>query len=163
RRRSDTRTSRERVSSTPIERVIRGPDQMPKSSPKAKTATATAKAPSARGRSKTAVSDSQNSKPRQDGRRTKAAAKDTVRVPDVEAMVKRSPTEQEVADRLGVSVPELHEVISQISFVSVLALDELLSVGNDRGEQISLIDTLADKSIDPTHGLESQETRGLLA
>jgi RNA polymerase sigma factor for flagellar operon FliA len=56
---------------------------------------------------------------------------------DVEAMVKRSPTEQEVADRLGVSVPELHEVISQISFVSVLALDELLSVGNDRGEQIS--------------------------
>jgi len=82
---------------------------------------------------------------------------------DVEAMVKRSPTEQEVADRLGVSVPELHEVISQISFVSVLALDELLSVGNDRGEQISLIDTLADKSIDPTTGLESQETRGLLA
>ncbi len=82
---------------------------------------------------------------------------------DVEAMVKRSPTEQEVADRLGVSVPELHEVISQISFVSVLALGELLSVGNDRGEQISLIDTLADKSIDPTTGLESQETRGLLA
>jgi len=82
---------------------------------------------------------------------------------DVEAMVKRSPTEQEVADRLGVTVPELHEVISQISFVSVLALDELLSVGNDRGEQISLIDTLADKSIDPTTGLESQETRGLLA
>jgi RNA polymerase sigma factor for flagellar operon FliA len=82
---------------------------------------------------------------------------------DVEAMVKRSPTEQEVADRLGVTVPELHEVISQISFVSVLALDELLSVGSDRGEQISLIDTLADKGIDPTTGLESQETRGLLA
>src|SRR3954463_1052077 len=82
---------------------------------------------------------------------------------DLEAMLKRSPTEQEVADRLGVSVPELHEVISQISFVSVLALDELLSVGNDRGEQISLIDTLADKSIDPTTGLESHETRGLLA
>ena len=58
---------------------------MPKSSPKAKTATATAKAPSARGRSKTAVSDSQNSKPRQDARRTKAPVKDTVRVPDVDA------------------------------------------------------------------------------
>jgi RNA polymerase sigma factor for flagellar operon FliA len=82
---------------------------------------------------------------------------------DVEAMVKRAPTEQEVADRLGVTVPELHEVISQISFVSVLALDELLSVGSDRGEQISLLDTLADKGIDPTTGLESHETRGLLA
>jgi RNA polymerase sigma factor for flagellar operon FliA len=58
---------------------------------------------------------------------------------------------------------ELHDVINQISFVSVLALDELLSVGSDRGEQVSLIDTLADRSVDPTTGLEGQETRGLLA
>ncbi len=28
---------------------------------------------------------------------------------------------------------------------------------------MSLIDTLADKGLDPTHGVESQETRGLLA
>lgn len=82
---------------------------------------------------------------------------------DVEAMLKRAPTEKEVAERLGVSVAELHEVISQISFVSVLALDELLSVGTDRGEQISLLDTLADRGIDPTSGVEGQETRGLLA
>src|SRR5439155_23805631 len=47
---------------------------------------------------------------------------------DLEAMLKRSPTEQEMAERLGISVPELHDVISQISFVSVLALDELLSL-----------------------------------
>ena len=53
--------------------------------------------------------------------------------------------------------------MSQISFVSVLALDELVSVGADRGEQVSLIDTLADKHLDPTSGVESQETRGLLA
>ncbi len=82
---------------------------------------------------------------------------------DLESMLKRAPTELEVAERLGVSLPELHDVISQISFVSVLALDELLSVGSDRGEQISLLDTLADRSTDPTTGLEGQETRGLLA
>ncbi len=82
---------------------------------------------------------------------------------DVEAMMKRAPTEHEVADRLGVSIEELHDVINQISFVSVLALDELLSVGSDRGEQVSLLDTLADKGTDPTTGLEGQETRGLLA
>lgn len=82
---------------------------------------------------------------------------------DIEGMVKRAPTEPEVADRLGVSIAELHEVVSQISFVSVLALDELLSVGSDRGEQISLLDTLADKGLDPTSSLEGQETRGLLA
>ena len=82
---------------------------------------------------------------------------------DLEAMLKRQPTEAEMADRLGISRSELHAVVSQISFVSVLALDELVSVGADRGEQVSLIDTLADKHLDPTSGVESQETRGLLA
>jgi RNA polymerase sigma factor for flagellar operon FliA len=82
---------------------------------------------------------------------------------DLESMLKRQPTEQEMAERLGISRRELHEVVSQISFVSVLALDELVSVGADRGEQVSLIDTLADRGIDPTSGVESQETRGLLA
>ncbi len=82
---------------------------------------------------------------------------------DLESMLKRQPTEQEMAERLGISRRELHDVVSQISFVSVLALDELVSVGADRGEQVSLIDTLADRGIDPTSGVESQETRGLLA
>jgi len=82
---------------------------------------------------------------------------------DLESMLKRAPTEKEVAARLGFTLPELHEVINQISFVSVLALDELLSVGSDRGEQVSLLDTLADKSSDVSMGLEGQETRGLLA
>ena len=82
---------------------------------------------------------------------------------DVEAQVKRAPSEKEVAARLGVSIGELHEVVSQISFVSVLALDELLAVGSDRGEQISLLDTLADKGTDPSSGLEGHETRGMLA
>lgn len=82
---------------------------------------------------------------------------------DLEAMLKRQPTEAEMAERLGISRSELHDVVSQISFVSVLALDELVSVGADRGEQVSLIDTLADKQLDPTSGVESQETRGLLA
>jgi RNA polymerase sigma factor for flagellar operon FliA len=81
---------------------------------------------------------------------------------DLEAMLKRQPTEKELAERLGMSLAELHEVITQISFVSVLALDETISVGQDRGEQVSLIDTLADRGLDPTHGVESQETRSLL-
>jgi RNA polymerase sigma factor for flagellar operon FliA len=82
---------------------------------------------------------------------------------DLESMLKRQPTEKELAERLGMSMHELHEVITQISFVSVLALDETVSVGADRGEKVSLVDTLADKGFDPSTGVESQETRGLLA
>jgi RNA polymerase sigma factor FliA len=82
---------------------------------------------------------------------------------DLEAMLKRQPTEQEMAERLGISRRELHDVVSQVSFVSVLALDELVSVGGDRTGQVSLVETLADRGIDPTSGVESQETRGMLA
>ena len=81
----------------------------------------------------------------------------------VEAKLKRAPSDGEVSEHLGISVEELHEVVSQISFVSVIALDELLTVGEDRGEKVSLIDTLADATLDPTTGLEGQETRGMLA
>ena len=82
---------------------------------------------------------------------------------DLESIHKRAPTEKEVAARLGVTLRELHEVINQISFVQVLQLDEILSVGSDRGEQVSLLDTLADRGTDPTTELEGQEMRGLLA
>jgi RNA polymerase sigma factor for flagellar operon FliA len=83
---------------------------------------------------------------------------------EIEVREKRSPTEQEVADRLGVSVAELHEVVTQISFVSVMALDEVLPVGADRGETISLLDILADTgTTDPEVGVEDQETRTFLA
>lgn len=84
---------------------------------------------------------------------------------EVEAREKRQPTEVEVAERLGVSKGELHDVVTQISFVSVMALDEALSVGADRGESMSLMDTLADAGdlTDPAAGVEDQETRGMLA
>ena len=82
---------------------------------------------------------------------------------DLESIHKRGPTEKEVAARLGVTLRELHDVINQISFVQVLQLDEILSVGSDRGEQVSLLDTLADRGTDPTTALEGEETRGLLA
>jgi len=46
-----------------------------------------------------------------------------------------------------------------------MALDEALSVGTDRGESLSLIDTLADPGdlTDPAAGVEDHETRGMLA
>ena len=81
----------------------------------------------------------------------------------LEGDLKRAPTESEISSHMGISRTELHDVVTQISFVSVMALDEVLSVGDDRGEKISLLDTLADPSHDPTSSLEGQETRGLLA
>ncbi len=81
----------------------------------------------------------------------------------LETELKRPPTDEEVAERLGISVPELQETLTQISFVSVMALDEVIG-GDERGEPRSLLDTLADAAGgDPTAELEGQEMRGILA
>src|ERR671919_2646739 len=82
---------------------------------------------------------------------------------NLEARLHRAPTDEEVAEHLGISLEELHEVTSQISFVSVLALEEAVG-GDDQGEPRSLLDTLADAAnADPSSGLEGQEMRGLLS
>jgi RNA polymerase sigma factor for flagellar operon FliA len=82
---------------------------------------------------------------------------------DIEGRLKRAPTETEIAEHLGINVTELHDMVSQISFVSVMALDEVVATGENRGEGVTLLDTLADSGLDPISGLEGQETRGLLA
>jgi RNA polymerase sigma factor for flagellar operon FliA len=79
----------------------------------------------------------------------------------VEAREKRAPTDGEVADHMGMSVDDLHDTINQISFVSVMALDELVST--EKGEGLSLIDTLADASSDPGLGLEAGEMRAMIS
>ena len=80
---------------------------------------------------------------------------------EVEAREKRAPTDGEIAQHLGTSVEELRDIINQISFVSVMALDEMVSSGS--GEGLSLIDTLADMSSDPGMGLERGEMRAMLS
>jgi RNA polymerase sigma factor for flagellar operon FliA len=76
----------------------------------------------------------------------------------------RAPTDPEVAEAMGISVHDLRGIYNQVSFVSMVALDELLSVGADKGDKISLIDTLEDPtSEDPVAAFEAEETKRVLA
>jgi RNA polymerase sigma factor for flagellar operon FliA len=82
----------------------------------------------------------------------------------LEARLHRTPTENEVAGELGIALDDLHAIFSQVSFVNVIALDELLNVGGERGDKLSLVDTLEDtKAEDPVAAFESEETKYLLA
>jgi RNA polymerase sigma factor FliA len=82
----------------------------------------------------------------------------------LEAALHRTPTESEVAGELGISLDELHTIFSQVSFVNVIALDELLNVGGERGDKLSLVDTLEDtKAEDPVEVFETEETKYLLS
>ena len=82
----------------------------------------------------------------------------------LESRLHRTPTEPEVAEELGISLEDLHTIFSQVSFVNVIALDELLNVGGERGDKLSLVDTLEDtKAEDPVQAFETEETKYLLA
>jgi RNA polymerase sigma factor for flagellar operon FliA len=82
----------------------------------------------------------------------------------LETRLHRTPTEPEVAEELGISLDDLHTIFSQVSFVNVIALDELLNVGGERGDKLSLVDTLEDtKAEDPVQAFETEETKYLLA
>jgi RNA polymerase sigma factor for flagellar operon FliA len=82
----------------------------------------------------------------------------------LEADLHRTPSEAEVAAEMGIRLDELHQIFSQVSFVNVVALDELLSVGGEKGDKLSLVDTLEDtKAEDPVLAFESEETKFLLA
>src|SRR5437016_4961016 len=83
---------------------------------------------------------------------------------ELEARHKRAPTDREIAEHLGVGLNELHDIVTQISFVTVAALEEVVSTGSDRGETLSLLDTLADAAAsDPSMGMEGNEMRALLS
>ena len=82
----------------------------------------------------------------------------------LEGELHRTPTEAEVAAEMGIALDDLHTIFSQVSFVNVVALDELLSVGGEKGDKLSLVDTLEDtKAEDPVLAFESEETKYLLA
>jgi len=82
----------------------------------------------------------------------------------LEAELHRTPSEPEVAERMGIPLGDLHHIFSQVSYVNVVALDELLSVGGEKGDKLSLGDTLEDhKAEDPVLAFEGEETKFLLA
>ncbi|MFJ4685732.1 RNA polymerase sigma factor WhiG [Streptomyces sp. NPDC091377] len=83
----------------------------------------------------------------------------------LEARLRRTPGESEVAAELGIGVDELHAVFSQLSLANVVALEDLLHVGGEGGgDRLSLGDTLEDTAADnPVEVAEDRELRRFLA
>jgi RNA polymerase sigma factor for flagellar operon FliA len=80
----------------------------------------------------------------------------------LEGQLHRTPTDTELANELDLTDDQLQTTLGQISFTGLVALDEMLS-GGDRGDSITLGDTLADGGIGPVAAYEVEEMRLLLA
>jgi RNA polymerase sigma factor FliA len=76
----------------------------------------------------------------------------------------RVPTDKEVADALEMSVEDFQESLLQISNSTVVALDELWTVSDSSGDQVSLLDTMKDpNAVDPARELGVSELKDRLA
>ncbi|MBN2204044.1 MAG: RNA polymerase sigma factor WhiG [Thermoleophilia bacterium] len=82
----------------------------------------------------------------------------------LENRLHRAPTDQEIAEHIGVSVDEFQVTLSQIATASIVALDELWAISGSDGDQSALIDTIEDpKSNDPSRMLDLSEMKSRLA
>jgi RNA polymerase sigma factor for flagellar operon FliA len=81
----------------------------------------------------------------------------------LEATLLRTPTDAEVATELGMSEQDLQDILRQISFVGVAALDEVFMVGGDRTDRTTLGDTIPDATAGPVALFEDKESKEILA
>jgi RNA polymerase sigma factor for flagellar operon FliA len=70
---------------------------------------------------------------------------------ELESKLGRAPTDEEISAKVGITVEELENSLTDISRSSIAALDELWTVSGSGGDQIALIDTIED-----TQGPEPQ-------
>ncbi len=81
----------------------------------------------------------------------------------LEHELQRAPSEAELAARLGISEDELQTSLLEIANSSVYALDELWTVSDSSGDQVSLLDTISDpRADDPQESLASSEVKDRL-
>jgi RNA polymerase sigma factor FliA len=82
----------------------------------------------------------------------------------LEHKLQRAPSDEEMSLELEVSVEDFQESLLQISNSTVVALDELWTVSDSSGDQVSLLDTLHDPDApDPAQLLDASEVKDRLA
>ena len=82
----------------------------------------------------------------------------------LEARLQRAPTDEEMAAELAISVEVFHDALLKISNSTIVALDELWSVSDSAGDQVSLLDTLPDRRApDPQVLVDQSEVRNRIA
>ena len=96
-------------------------------------------------------------------RSVRSKARDVERaITTLETRLRRTPTEEELAAELDISLKDLRTALSQVSLTSIVALDE--TFGTDDDDRQALVDTLQDPGqITPEGTIEEAEQRRLLS
>jgi RNA polymerase sigma factor FliA len=81
----------------------------------------------------------------------------------LENELRRTPDDSELARELGMTEGELARALSEISFVGLVALDEILAAGGERPGQAMVGDPPTDRLHDAVEAFEVDEMKELLA
>jgi RNA polymerase sigma factor for flagellar operon FliA len=82
----------------------------------------------------------------------------------LEHRLHRAPTDEEMAAELDITEEEFQESLLQISNSTVAALDELWTVSDSSGDQVSLLDTLTDENApDPAAMIDQTDLKERVA
>jgi RNA polymerase sigma factor FliA len=82
----------------------------------------------------------------------------------LENKLQRAPTDAEMSKAMGVTEDELQASLVKIANSSVVALDELWTVSDSSGDQVSLLDTIPDPhAADPARELDLTDMKDSLA
>jgi RNA polymerase sigma factor for flagellar operon FliA len=80
------------------------------------------------------------------------------------ASLGRPPTDGEVAAQLEISEADLQRIFGQISYINIVALDEMVSAGRaESADRATLADTIPDPGEGPTAPFEREEMKQILA
>lgn len=82
---------------------------------------------------------------------------------ELESKLKRVPTEEELAEALNISLEKFNELLTQLSYTSIVALEELKTSGRSSEDKVALIDIIEDRSgEDPLQTYENKEIQQAL-
>ena len=82
----------------------------------------------------------------------------------LEHQLQRAPTDEEIADELEIEVEDFQQSLIQISNSTIAALDELWTVSDSSGDQVSLMDTIEDPGApDPARALDVGDLKDRIA
>jgi RNA polymerase sigma factor FliA len=97
-------------------------------------------------------------------RSVRARARDIERaIAELESKLGRAPTDEEISAKVGITVEELEDSLTEISRSSIAALDELWTMSGEGGDQVSLLDTIEDTDgPNPQDALQQTELREAL-
>jgi RNA polymerase sigma factor for flagellar operon FliA len=82
----------------------------------------------------------------------------------LEHRFRRAPTDEEMAAELEITTEDFHDALIQISNSTTAPLDELWTVSDTSGDQVSLLDTLQDpEAPDPAKVMDESELKDRVA